>query len=158
MSDNNLINVEDDEEFNYLSDLQNFSARKQKAIMLFLSGVCTSAKVAQMIGLKSPNTVYKWLGEPEVKAYIQKYQEAENKIVDSNMKAMRTKAMETVYKLMDSDTDQVALAAAKDILDRTGHKPKQEITKNVTVTTFEKKLGNLIDDTIDCEYEVVDED
>jgi hypothetical protein len=58
---------------------------------------------------------------------------------------------------MNSPIDGVALQAVKDVLDRAGHKPKNEIKVEKTVTTIEQKMKQLIDATIDAEYEEVEE-
>ena len=59
---------------------------------------------------------------------------------------------------MNSPIDGVALQAVKDVLDRAGHKSKQEIKIDKTVTTIEQKMKELIDSTIiDVEFTEVGE-
>jgi len=55
------------------------------------------------------------------------------------------KAMQTLIKLMGSDKDQVALAAAQAVLDRAIGKPKQtvESTVDMTITKHEDALEQL---------------
>jgi hypothetical protein len=58
------------------------------------------------------------------------------------------KALIRANELMDSPIDGVAVQVVKDILDRTGHKPKQEIKKDITVKTFEQHILDLANETI----------
>lgn len=44
--------------------------------------------------------------------------------------------------------DAIALQAVRDVLDRGGHKPKNEIKVDKTVTTIEQKMKEIIDMTI----------
>lgn len=92
----------------------------------------------------------------DVKSAINDMQLLTHDVVSNQMKAMTVKAMERMRELMDSPIDGVALQAVKDVLDRSGHKAKQEIKKEVTVKSFEEKLNNLIDDVIDAEFEEVE--
>ena len=61
---------------------------------------------------------------------------------------MKNKAVSTLYELLDSTMDTVRYQAAKDILDRGGHKAQQSIKVDKTVTTREEQLKSLIDMTI----------
>jgi len=75
--------------------------------------------------------------------------------VDSKLKALRHKAIDTMNELLESDMDNVRFQAAKDILDRGGHRPQQTIKVNKTVTTLEQQLKDLADFTID-DADVID--
>lgn len=78
-------------------------------------------------------------------------------MVANQLKNLTMKATEKLNALVDSPIDGVALQAVKDILDRAGHKPKQEIKVDKTVTTVEEKLKSLVDSVvIDVEYEEMD--
>ena len=50
--------------------------------------------------------------------------------------------------LLDSNMDNVAFQAARDILDRTGMKSEQKINVQKTVTTLEQQMKDLADFTI----------
>ena len=58
-------------------------------------------------------------------------------------------------ELLESDMDNVRFQAAKDLLDRGGHKPQQSIKVDKTVTTVEQQLKDLADFTID-DTEIID--
>lgn len=71
---------------------------------------------------------------------------------------MRMKAMARMGDLMDSPIDGVALQACKDVLDRTGHKAKQEIKMEKTVKTFEMQINDLASKFLDdVEFEVLED-
>ena len=92
-----------------------------------------------------------------IQAVVQEIQKREFAVIESNLKAMSYKAIETMDQLLDSDMDNVRFSAAKDILDRGGHKPQQSIKVDKTVTTIEQQLQSLADFTIDDD-EVIDID
>ena len=55
---------------------------------------------------------------------------------------------------MDSPIDGIAFQACKDILDRTGHKAKNEIKVDKTVKTIEMQLNDLANEIIDVDFEI----
>ena len=79
-------------------------------------------------------------------------------MVAMQLKALTNKAVNRLSALTDSPIDGVALQAVKDILDRTGHKAKQEIKVDKTVRTFEERLSEVIDKTIDIDFEMIEDD
>ena len=76
----------------------------------------------------------------------------EHEMIDVQIKAMRMKAIQKMNDLMDSPIDGIAFQACKDILDRTGHKAKNEIKVDKTVKTIEMQLRDLADDIIDVDF------
>ncbi len=72
----------------------------------------------------------------------------EHEMIDVQIKAMRMKAIEKMNELMDSPIDGIAFQACKDILDRTGHKAKNEIKVDKTVKTIEMQLNDLAENLI----------
>lgn len=146
----------DKEDTDYLNDLMTVHPKKGRAVQLFLAGGYKRAQLASMLGV-NVDTISRWLREPAVKQYMTAYQKEESMLVQARMKAAATAALEKMVDLMESPIDGVALQAAKDLLDRAGHKPKQEVKKTVEVKTFEQKLTDLIgDESIDVDYEEVD--
>ena len=75
-------------------------------------------------------------------------------MIDVQIKAMRMKAIEKMNDLMDSPIDRIAFQACKDILDRTGHKAKNEIKVDKTVKTIEMQLNDLANEIIDVDFEI----
>lgn len=131
--------------------------KQQRFIHLYLTGQYSMNKLAQLLEVH-PNTLYNWLKREDVRLAVADMQDVTHEVVTGQMKAMTMKAMERMRELMDSPIDGVALQAVKDVLDRSGHKPKQEITKNVNVRSFEEKLNDLVDEVIDVDYEDVEDD
>jgi len=136
--------------------ITDLPAKMQRFIHLYTTGQYTLTKLAELLEVH-PNTLSRWLKRKDVKAIIYDLQESTHDIVATRLKALSLTAAEKMAKLMDSPIDGVAYQAARDILDRTGHKPKQEIKVDKTVVTYEEKLRNLIDNVIDVtDYEVND--
>lgn len=134
--------------------VDSLSPAKTRMIMMYLSGQYTQKKLGQVIGV-SENTIRTWLLEQTVQTVIAELQRREFAVLDSQLKALRYKAVSTMNELMDSDMDNVKFQAAKDILDRGGHKSVQNIKVDKTITTLEQQLASLADFTID-DAEVID--
>lgn len=129
--------------------------KMQRFVHLYMTGQYTISKLAQLLEVH-PNTLYNWLRREDVKNLISSMQEETHNIVAVQLKALTLKATNKLSELVESPIDGVALQAVKDILDRAGHKPKNEIKVDKTVRTFEEKLSDVIDKTIDVsDYEVV---
>lgn len=124
-------------------------------IHLFLTGQYTNGKIAKLLDVH-PNTIGKWMKREDVRAVIAQMQQDEMAIVSAGLKALTMPAISKMRELIQSPIDGVALQAVKDILDRAGHKPKQEIKIDKTVRTYEQRLSELIDATI-VEAEVVED-
>lgn len=130
--------------------------KMQRFIHLYMTGQYTINKLAQLLEVH-PNTLHKWMKREDVKEIITDMQSETHDIVAIQLKALTLKAVGKLGALTDSPIDGVALQAVKDILDRSGHKPKNEIKVDKTVTTIEQRFKELVDNTIDVDYEVVDE-
>lgn len=133
---------------------QNLTMKQQRFIHLYITGQYTVQNLAQLLEVH-PNTLFNWLKRADVKEIILDMQQTTHDVVNAQLKAMTLKAVDKLNGLIHSPIDGVALQAVKDILDRSGHKAKQEIKIDKTVTTIEQKLAELVDRTIiDAEYEV----
>lgn len=148
-----LVEINDDVELSILS----LPPKMQRFVQLYMTGQYTLSKLADLLEVH-PNTLGNWLKRQDVRDIIADMQQTTHDIVGMQLKALTLKAVNKLGNLTDSPIDGVALQAVKDILDRSGHKPKQEIKVDKTVRTFEQKLSEIIDNTIDVEYEVVDID
>ena len=97
---------------------------------------------------------------PAIKQALEEAQQEIFEQVSYELKGMSIKAVKKLGDLIDSPMDAIALQAVRDVLDRGGHKAKQEIKIDKTVTTIEEKMKQIIDMTItDIEAEeVIDED
>lgn len=135
------------------------TTKMQRFVTLYLTGQYQLQKLAQLLEVH-PNTLTNWLKRADVKEAIADVQEETHQQVTTELKALTLKATRKLHALIDSPIDGVALQAVKDVLDRAGHKTKQEIKIDKTVTTIEEKFKELIDSTIvEAEFtEVNDED
>lgn len=138
-----------------LSVLPN--VKMQRAIHLYMTGQYSYNKIAQLLELH-PNTVQAWFKREDVKKVIGELQDGTHEMVATQLKTLTIQATERLRELMNSPIDGVALQAVKDVLDRAGHKSKQEIKIDKTVTTVEQKMKELIDSTIDLEGEFYEVD
>jgi IS30 family transposase len=131
------------------------NVKMQRAIHLYLTGQYSYNKIAQLLEVH-PNTILKWFKRQDVKDAIYEMQDATHTMVATQLKTLTLQATDKLRELMNSPIDGVALQAVKDVLDRAGHKQKQEIKIDKTVTTIEQKWKELIENTIDGEYEEIE--
>lgn len=136
---------------------------KTRLIMLWLTGQYTQRKIAQIIGI-SESTVRVWLLDPAVQMVIAELQSREFAVIESNLKALSFKALRTMDDLLESNMDNVRFQAAKDLLDRSGHKPQQTVKVEKTITNLEQSLNDMRnfsfnpDDVIDVDIsDIVEE-
>lgn len=134
--------------------LAELTPAKRRMIFLYLTGHYTLKKIAEIIGI-SETTIYTWMMQENIQTAIREIQQREAAIIDSSLKALNFKALQTINELMDSPMDAVRFQASKDVLDRSGHKAISEIKIDKTVTTIEKQLRELADFTIE-DVEVID--
>lgn len=129
----------------------------QRMVNLYSTGQYTITKLAELLNVH-PNTIGGWLKREDVKEAMLDAQTTMHDQVSTQLKALTLKATRKLNELVDSPIDAVALQAVKDVLDRSGHKAKQEIKVDKTVTTIEQKMKELIESTIsiDGDYEEVD--
>lgn len=134
--------LEENEPTNLFAGLPVLTPAKNRMILLYLSGSMTKKKIAETIGVHE-NTVSSWLMDEEVQDVIQELQKREFAYIDSQLKTLRHKAASTMNDLMDSPMDNVRFQAAKDVLDRAGHKAIQQIKVDKKVTTIEEQLKSV---------------
>lgn len=137
------------------TDITVLDTRQQRFVHLYLTGMYNNTQLAELLDVHV-NTIYSWLNREDVQHIISSMQKSEHEMVEVRLKSMRNKALEKMNDLMDSPIDGVAFQACKDILDRTGHKAKNEVKVEKTVKTIEMQLKELADDVIDAEFEVMD--
>lgn len=137
--------------------ITTLSARTQRFIHLYLTGQYTLSKLSQLLEVH-PNTISRWLKDENVKFIINDLQKETHDIVGVQLKALTLKAVNKLNSLIDSPFDGVALQAVKDVLDRSGHKAKQEIKVDKTIT-IEEQMRQLVNETIlDAEYELIEDE
>ena len=136
----------------------SLTPKQQRYVHLFMTGQYSLNKLAQLLEVH-PNTLHAWNKRQDVKDAIAEVQESTHSMVATQLKNLTLQATDKLRELMNSPIDGVALQAVKDVLDRAGHKSKQEIKIDKTVTTIEEKFKSLVDSTIiDAEFEEVIED
>lgn len=137
--------------------ITSLTPKQQRFIHLYLTGQYSYNKLAQLLEVH-PNTIQKWMKRRDVQDAIADLQETTHIMVATQLKNLSLAGVAKLGELMNSPIDGVALQAVKDVLDRSGHKQKQEIKIDKTVTTVEQKMKELIDATIiDGEFTEVDE-
>ena len=129
------------------NEVQLLEPKLQRFVHLYLTGQYNQTQLAQLLEVHK-NTVQGWLKREDVNVAIKEYQAMEHEMIDVQIKAMRMKAIEKMNDLMDSPIDGIAFQACKDILDRTGHKAKNEIKIDKTVKTIEMQLNDLANEII----------
>lgn len=132
---------------------------KEKVMHMFLTGNYTQKQIGMALNI-SPATVHRILAEPQIREAIEKYQEEEDAIVTSALKALRMKALNKAAELIEhGENEMVSAILIRDILDRTGHKPVDKKEVNVQMT-YEERLKELAKGVVveDVDYEVIDDD
>lgn len=166
MSMSDEVNVPSVQENDDVYGILELAPKQQRFIHLYLTGRYKNAELAELLGVHV-NTVHNWLRKPEVKTIITEFQKDEHDVVESNLKALRGKAIETMAELMDSPIDGIRYQASKDVLDRTGHKSVQKMEVKKEIYTYEKQMKELIDasipddvliELVQDEYEILDEE
>ena len=132
---------------NVSNEVQLLEPKLQRFVHLYLTGQYNQTQLAQLLEVHK-NTINSWLKREDVNIAIKEYQAMEHEMIDVQIKAMRMKAIEKMNELMDSPIDGIAFQACKDILDRTGHKAKNEIKVDKTVKTIEMQLNVLAENLI----------
>lgn len=116
---------------------------KQRLAQLHCLGHYSEKDIASIL-MVSTATIRKMLRDAEVMEMIEDYQREEKQIIDTKIKALRNKATDTIFELLDSDDDSIRLQASKDILDRTGHKADNNTNVNVNIS-YEQQLNELVE-------------
>lgn len=138
-----------------LFDLQ---PKEQRFINLYMTGQYSIVKLGQLLEVH-PSTLQRWLKRDDIKLAMNEAQGEIQTQVNAQLKSLTLKATNKLMELVDSPIDAVALQAVKDVLDRGGHKARQEIKVEKTITTVEQKMKELIEATVlDAEFEEVEND
>ena len=137
----------------------SLTPKQQRFIHLYSTGQYSNVQLAKLLEVH-PNTILSWTKRRDVQEALEEMQEGIHYMVTSQIKNLSVKALDTMNDLLSSPIDGVRMATAKDLLDRAGHKPKNEIKVDKTVTTVEQKLKSLIDssvsDLIEGEFEEIE--
>lgn len=133
--------------------ITTLTPKMQRFVQLYMTGQYTLTKLSQLLEVH-PNTLSKWLKRKDVQEIITDMQIQIHKMVSTQLNVLTVSAVNKLGELINSPIDGVALQAVNSTLDRCGHKAKQEIKVDKTITTYEERLKNIIDQTIDITPEV----
>lgn len=89
-------------------------AKQIKAMDMLISGNYTTCEIAEELKI-SRKTLYNWRTDEEFDAEFRHR-------LSLKLGAIAPKAVKRIDKLIDSETERIALDASRDILDRTGFK------------------------------------
>lgn len=97
------------------------STKRQKVINMLVLTNFTQTEIAAKVDM-AEETISRWKKQPK---FQEELAAAQRNFLDD----LARPAIRAMRELLESESDQVKLQAAKDILDRTGYKPveKQEI-------------------------------
>lgn len=87
--------------------------------MLLFEGNLTKCKIAEELKI-TEQTLYNWQKDTD-------FIKAQKEYSDRQLNKYAPKAIRTLHRLLDAESENVQLGAAKDILDRTGFKTKDEL-------------------------------
>jgi len=157
------IDEDDDEPIGHVSNnsmeyyMEKLTPLQMRFVNLYMTGQYTFVEIGHLLNV-SDVTIRSWFRKEHVKKAIEDITKLQQQVVAVNISALTVKAIQKMNDLLDSPIDGVKYQAAKDLLDRGGHKAKQEIKVDKTVT-YEEKLNQIIDDYVDAEIlEECDED
>ena len=110
---------------------------------LMVNSNLTQKAIAKKIKM-SEQTICNWKKDPE-------FVEEHKKLLRATLRSVATKASRTLVALLEAESEQVRLNAAKDILDRVGLKPEEKVeirgdVNNPFAGLSTEELKKLIDD------------
>lgn len=144
-------------------DLSDFSNYQKELIDTFKGLMCTGAfSKKQIIATLNitPQIYNKLLNNPEVKAYMEQYSPEVKRLSENRMNLLTPKALDVLEDSLNSADEKLRVDVAKDLLNRTGLKAKEE--KNVNINhSYEQTLntanefGFTEEDILNAEFEEV---
>lgn len=106
--------------------------KQKKCIEMMVEGSFTQKQIAETLNV-SENTVCNWKKNDE---FMSEY----NTTLKSNINQVAAKAFDTQMKLLNARSEMVRYMVSKDILDRAGFKPSNDINLNVEPVTIVNDL------------------
>ena len=113
------------------------ASKQTKAIILMVTTEKKQKEIAKEIGVNEA-TISRWKKQED-------FNQAKKDYEREYLSSLSAKALRTLAELLDSNTDYVRLAAAKDILDRTGYKPTESIEMIRPIEETAESLAKLIE-------------
>ena len=112
------------------------SAKQKKCIDLLVTGRYTQAQIAKELKI-TPQTICNWKKDPDFSQELQA-------CLKSCIQTLAPKAVKTLESLLNSESDNVRFSAARDILDRTGFKPGENISVTSNLEAEQSKLDKIL--------------
>lgn len=112
------------------------NAKQRKCIDLLVTGRYTQAQIAKELKI-TPQTICNWKKDPEFSQELQA-------CLKSCIQTLAPKAVKTLESLLNSESDNVRFSAARDILDRTGFKPGENISVTSNLEAEQSKLDKIL--------------
>lgn len=109
------------------------SEKQQKCVILMITTNKTQKQIANEIQI-SENSICEWKKDQEFKNEIQKQ-------MKENFGSLAVEAQKELKNLLKSKNESVKMQAIKDILDRAGYKPKEDIKVSGEVNNPFKDLS-----------------
>lgn len=110
-------------------------AKQRKCLELMVEGNLTQKEIASQINI-SEKTISLWKKQEE---FMQEY----DVLIQKSIKSIAAKAFRTQTNLLDSRSDMVKYLVSKDILDRAGYKPDDNININGVAQVIFSGEGDL---------------
>lgn len=108
------------------------SKKQRDCLHLMVTTDMPQSKIAEDIGVNE-STICRWKNKKEFKEALQEMER-------DYLKGLSAKAIRTMDNLLKARSELVRFNAAKDILDRTGHKPDDNINLNASKVVIEDDL------------------
>ena len=112
------------------------NAKQRKCIDLLVTGRYTQVQIAMELKI-TPQTICNWKKDPEFSQELQA-------CLKSCIQTLAPKAVKTLESLLNSESDNVRFSAARDILDRTGFKPGENISVTSNLEAEQSKLDKIL--------------
>lgn len=109
--------------------------KQKKCIELMVLGTKTQAEIARELKV-TEQTICNWKKDGKFVAELEK---ANHIVINS----LVPRAINKTAALLNAESEQVQLAAAKDILDRAGYKPPKEVKADIGITKPGEKLADV---------------
>lgn len=144
-------------------DINKFENYNDELINTFKGLVCTGAfskkEIVKLLNIDYP-TYNRLIKNKEVVKYMEQYSVEVRKVTENRLNLISPKALDVLEESLNSDDEKIRIDSAKDILNRTGFKPKEE--KNINVNhSYEQTLnqacdmGLNIDEILNADYKEV---
>lgn len=112
------------------------NAKQRKCIDLLVTGRYTQVQIARELKI-TPQTICNWKKDPDFSQELQA-------CLKSCIQTLAPKAVKTLESLLNSESDNVRFSAARDILDRTGFKPGENISVTSNLEAEQSKLDKIL--------------